>query len=116
MREYDRIGRDANGKLKLKIASDRTLHPGDWFQASEWSRNVHWFQAVDGPALIFNTNARGFEQNTFDDDGGFGRRYIDPTLFQSDNLIIGEEFDTSEAHARFAGKSLDRFPVPKGVL
>lgn len=118
LREYDRISRDADGNLKLKLVSDRTLLPGDWFQASEWKRNVHWFQAVEGPALIFNTNARGFEKETFDseENGGFGRRYIDPTQFQEDHTIIGEEFDGEEATARFSGKALEEFAVPQEVL
>jgi len=117
VREYDRLHRDDNGGLILKIVSDRILQSGDWFQASEWKRNVHWFQAVDGPALIFNTNARGFEPETFDvDDDSFGRRYIDPCSFDEKSHIRGEEFDKAEAFARFGGRSMDEFPVPASAL
>jgi hypothetical protein len=113
IREYDRIGRDANGQLEMALVSDRTLTKGDWFQASEWKRNVHWFQAVDGDALVFNTNARGFEPETFDrEEGPFGRRYIDPTGFGDDGKILAREIDEAEANALFANRALDLFPVP----
>lgn len=117
IREYDRVKREKDGRLILRLASDRLLGPGDNFQASEWGRNVHWFQAVDGPAIIFNTNARGYETSTFDqDEGSFGRRYIDPTIFTSGGLIQAEEFQEPEAEARFQGRSLDDFPVPDDVI
>jgi hypothetical protein len=113
LREYDRVNRTHSGSLRLRLVNDTTLKVGDVFQASEWNRNVHWFQAVDGPALIFNTNARGFEEKTFDfEEGGFGRRYIDPTNFTLDGLIEAAEFDHEQAMQRFGGKSLDEFPVP----
>ncbi len=117
IREYDRVRREDNGQLVLRLASDRILGPGDNFQASEWDRNVHWFQAVDGPAVIFNTNARGYELSTFDqDEGSFGRRYIDPTRFRSDQHIDAQEFDELEAETRFQGKPLDDFPVPDNAF
>ncbi len=116
LREFDRVRREDDGTLVLKLASDRILKPGDWFQASEWKRNVHWFQAIDGSALIFNTNARGFEASTFDEDSGsFGRRYIDPTCYDDEGLIVCEEFDKPEALVRFDGKSLDSFEIPPFV-
>ncbi|MEL7429810.1 MAG: hypothetical protein AAFN43_07400 [Pseudomonadota bacterium] len=114
IREYDRIGRNADGQLQMALVSDRTLGEGDWFQASEWKRNVHWFQAVDGDALVFNTNARGFEPETFDqEEGRFGRRYIDPTSFSNDGTILAREIDEAEANALFGNKALDIFPVPR---
>lgn len=117
LREYDRVKRDESGNLIMKLVSDRILNPGDWFQASEWVRNVHWFQAIDGSALIFNTNARGFEKTTFDqEEGNFGRRYIDPTKFGEDGGVLGREIDASEAQAMFQGASLDDFAVPKTAI
>ncbi len=119
IREYNRKERDDQGRLHLELVSDRLLLPGDKFQASEWSRNVHWFQAVDGPAIIFNTNARGYETSTFDpDEGTFGRRYIDPTIYidNAGNRIVGKEFDEFEAEKRFQGKALDEFPVAAEIL
>ena len=116
IREYDRVRRTRDGTLFLNLVSDRMLCPGDSFQASEWNRNVHWFQAVDGPAMIFNTNVRGFEEKTFDaDEGNFGRRYLDPTSFGADGIIRCEEFDEAEAQNRFQKRPLDDFEVPLPV-
>lgn len=113
LREYERIERRDDGKLVLKLVSDQMIGPGDIFQASEWSRNVHWFCAVNGPAVIFNINARGFEDKTFDaDEGAFGRCYIDPTQFDDAGLIVSEEFDSEHAHSLFQGRRLDEFPIP----
>ena len=112
IREYDRVSRTDEGKLVLRLVTDTILNRGEHFQASEWKKNVHWFQAVDGPAIIFNTNARGYETKTFDsDEGQFGRRYIDPTDFRENQLTYCDEFGVDEAQKRFQGKSLDDFPV-----
>lgn len=112
IREYERVKRDGEGKLLLKLVNDTNLREGDIFQASEWNRNVHWFRAENGPALIFNTNARGFEPSVFEpDDGNFGRRYVDPTDFDDDGYAVCEEFDKEEAIRRFGGRPLDDFPV-----
>ncbi|MBL4890695.1 MAG: hypothetical protein JKX91_02490 [Rhizobiaceae bacterium] len=113
LREYERVERRDDGKLVLKLVSDRMIGPGDIFQASEWSCNVHWFCAVGGPAVIFNINARGFEEKTFDaDEGAFGRCYINPTNFDEAGRIITEEFNVERAHELFQGRRLDEFPVP----
>lgn len=123
LREYDRVRRNDNGQLVARQTSERFLKPGDAFQSSEWKNNIHWFQAINGPAIIFNTNARGFETNTFDaSEGSFGRRYVDPTSqsknvdtqqanLKEDHEIICEEFDANEAIKRFANKSLSLFPT-----
>lgn len=116
LREYERMERRSDGRLVLKLVSEQMLSPGDIFQASEWSRNVHWFCAVDGPAVIFNINARGFEEQTFDSaEGAFGRCYIDPTHFDEDGLIRTEEFDADHAHELFQGRTLNEFPIPDTV-
>ena len=112
LREYERVRRDRDGALILELVTDQIVKEGDSFQASEWRRNVHWFQAIGGPALIFNTNARGFERETFDSrSAGFGRRYVDPTRFISECEVRAEEFSQEEADLRFAGKPLDNFPI-----
>lgn len=116
LREFDRVKRDGSGKLHLRLVTDKVIGPGESFQASEWSRNVHWFSAVEGPARIFNINVRGFEPDTFEtDESRFGRLYVDPTHFQRDGLIVTEEFDEREAIRRFQGKPLSAFPVPPPV-
>ena len=94
------------------------LAPGDAFQASEWHRNVHWFAAESGPAIVWNFNARGYETTTFDpDDGGpFGRRYLDPRTYGVDGLVIAEELDAEAAEARFQGRPLTADPVPAEIV
>jgi hypothetical protein len=114
LREYDRVRYDENNQLVVEIVRDRILGPGETFQTSEWHRNVHWFCATDGPAVVFNINARGYENSTFDnqDTGPFGRRYLDPTNYDSSGLITCSHFDESEAEQRFQNKPLSGFPAP----
>lgn len=111
IREYERVRRDAEGRLLLQPVVERRVAAGGDFQATEFHTNVHWFHAVGGPALIFNLNARGYEDETFEaEEAGFGRRYVDPTALGSDGLAICEEFGAEEAEARFAGRPLSSFP------
>ena len=114
LREYERVRRDAEGRLVLRLAGDGVLGPGRCFQASEWKTNVHWFGAVGGPAIIFAIDARGFEDKTFDKPGseGFGRRYLDPTALEANGLAVCESLDKDEAVRRFGRQPLTSFPVP----
>ena len=112
LREYNRVKRDDEGRLLARCTSDRILQPGDTFQASEWKNNIHWFQAIEGPALIFNTNARGFETSTFENEADrFGRLYVDPTGEAVDGLITCPEFAEEQAYQLFGYKPLTDFPV-----
>ncbi len=117
LREYQRLGRDENGQLKLQLVRDDVLGPGEVFQASEWHRNVHWFCAIDGPAVLLNINIRGYENEVFapGDDGPFGRRYLDPGRFGEDGVIICEDIDEAESERRFQGRRLSEFPAPAVV-
>lgn len=114
LREYERAGRDDNGRLNLRLVRDARLGPGEVFQASEWRRNVHWFGAIDGPAVLLNINARGYERTTFAQDNPevFGRRYLDPREFGADGLITCEEIDEAECERRFQGRRLEEFNAP----
>ena len=117
LREYERIRRDDDGRLVMKLVRDCELGSGGAFNAGEWHRNVHWFTAIGGPALIFNINARGYEHETFDaqDQGRFGRRYIDLSSIGEDGMAICEELDEDAAEARFQGKPLSAFPLPAAL-
>lgn len=114
LREYQRVRLNDENKLVVQIVRDDILGPGDTFQASEWQNNVHWFCGIGGPAVVFQVNARGYENSTFDkdDNGPFGRRYIDPTQFSDDGLITCNQFDEAEAERRFQGRPLSDFAVP----
>ena len=114
LREYERVRFGEDGKLELRLARDAVLGPGDVIQASEWYRNVHWFSGEGGPAIILQINSRGYEKAAFDenDDGPFGRRYLDPTHFGESGLISCEELDVAEAARRFKNKPLSAFRAP----
>ena len=101
-----------NGQLIVKPVSDRMLSTGDYFTATDFKNNAHWFCAHNGPAVIFNINLRGFSNSTFDNDIGqpFGREYIDPTIVGVDGLILAEEIDKTEAFKRFENRNLSAFP------
>jgi hypothetical protein len=113
-REYERIGRRVDGMLLLRPLSERWLGPGDYLQASEMSRNVHWFAAGDEPAAMFNLNIRGFEDETFDprDVRSLGRRLLDPTLGADHGLVVAREIEVAEAYGRFGTRPLTDFPLP----
>jgi hypothetical protein len=114
LREYERVDQAGGGNLKVRLVRDAILGPGDVIQASEWSRNVHWFSGEGGPAVIFQMNARGYEDTVFndDDEGPYGRRYLDPTNISRDGLVECETLDTEEAFFRFKSHSLGEYPIP----
>jgi len=113
-REYERVRRRADGTLLLRALSEGWLAPGDYLQASEMSRNVHWFAAGDEPAAMFNLNIRGFEHDTFDPRDGrpLGRRLLDPTLGADQGLVVAREIEVAEAYERFGARPLTDFPLP----
>lgn len=112
-REYERVGRRPDRMLLLRPLSEGWLGPGDYLQASEMSRNVHWFAAGDEPAAMFNLNIRGFEDDTFDPRGGrpLGRRLLDPTLGADQGLVVAREIEVAEAYERFGTRPLTDFPL-----
>ncbi len=120
LREYQRIATDDADNLVLEPARDAVLTEGEMFQASEWCNNVHWFGAVDGPALMFSIDARGYEPTTFHEEkpelngdaSGFGRRYIDPTSYDENGYSIGENLPEDVAKHRFEDRPLSDFPTP----
>ena len=114
LREYQRIRKDGTDNLILELVRDEIIGIGSLFQASEWSNNVHWFGAVDEPALMFSIDARGYECSTFhsDDVESFGRRYLDPTDFDCNGYSIGVGLAEDIAKERFEDKPLSDFPMP----
>ncbi|MCP4182483.1 MAG: hypothetical protein GY761_04100 [Hyphomicrobiales bacterium] len=118
LREYEHVEQADGGNLEVRLVRDAILGPGDVIQASEWSRNVHWFSGEGGPAVIFQMNARGYEDTVFDDDyeGPFGRRYLDPTKVSDDGIAECEVLDMDEAFLRFKCHSLGEYPVPLSAV
>ena len=119
LREYERVKKDTEDNLLLQPVRDEILEAGDMFQASEWSNNVHWFGAVDVPALMFSVDARGYEQTTFhsdnDDQSSFGRRYLDPTVVDNSGHTLGVCLAETVAKSRFGNRPLSDFPGPDVV-
>ena len=104
-REYDRIRRIDENHVLLKPLFAGELPVGSRLLAHEWSRNAHWFVAGrDGPALIFNCNARGFEQTTFDpaDGRALGRKLLHPAREAMAEGVVAREIDVPEAYATYA--------------
>ena len=123
LREYQRIATDDADNLVLESSRDAVLSAGEMFQASEWCNNVHWFGAVDGPALMLSIDARGYETSTFHqeqreehgDIAAFGRRYLDPTSYSENGYSIGVSLPEDVAKHRFEDRPLSDFPAPAHV-
>ena len=113
-REFDRVDAVDAETLRLRLLFDGTLRPGDFLQASDLSRNVHWFAAGEAPATMLNFNIRGYERETFWplETRPLGRRLLDATEFAGDALVQGRILAPEAAYAAFGGRPLDDFPMP----
>jgi uncharacterized cupin superfamily protein len=113
-REFDRVDRVGPDTIRLRLLFDGTLHPGDYLQARDGSRNAHWFAAGDAPATLLNFNIRGYETETFYplETRPLGRRLLDPTAPAEDGLLLGRVIGVEEAYARFGRAALAAFALP----
>jgi hypothetical protein len=113
-REFDRVDRAGPDAIRLRLLFDGTLHPGDYLQARDGSRNAHWFAAGDTPATLLNFNIRGYETETFYplETRPLGRRLLDPTTPAGDGLLLGRVIGVEEAYARFGRAALATFALP----
>jgi hypothetical protein len=93
VRQFDRIARLDDKHLTLKPTNDSVLGPGGKIIMTELKNNVHWFGAVDQPALILDANFSGTLDKTFDLPGSRknGRYYVDPTKGRAGALIVAQE-------------------------
>ncbi len=118
VREFERLPAASNGEWRVRALCDQTFSPGDVLQSSDGGRNIHWFAAVDGPALMLNLNIRGYEADTFMPAGStLGRRLLDLTLGVAEFDAVGpilraQLLEPSEAYLRFATRPLTDFPLP----
>lgn len=109
-REYARERRLGPAQLAMRLLTDGVYRAGATIQASEFSRNAHWFAAGDAPVLMLNFNIRGFERETFDPPTTLGRRLIDPTgEALADGSIVTGEMNVDAAYARFGDATLAAF-------
>lgn len=113
-REFDRVDSAGPDSIRLRLLFDGTLHPGDFLQARDLSRNAHWFAAGEAPVTLLNFNIRGYETDTFYplETRPLGRRLLDPTASGGDGLLLARVIGVDEAYARFGRAPLRDFPLP----
>lgn len=108
-REFDRIRSLENGgdTMMLARASDLTLRPGDVLFTNDDYHNVHWFGAVDGPAVAFNFQVVGFNRGKKPSEKL--RSYVDPANGPESGPFAAPRLEKDEAHDRFAKRPLSAF-------
>lgn len=112
LREFDRVARLSDDTVLMRLKRDVVAGPGEALRASELDANCHWFGAVDGPVVMLNFNAYGYQDWTFNPHGPLRRKLIDPTFGRNpDGLIIAKEVSVEDAYAKFGGRPLSDFPV-----
>lgn len=112
-RQYARERRVDPQTLALRPTSDQRMGPGDVILTTERIDNVHWFGAVDQPAVILNYSLNGGLRDLVEPDARRepGRYFVDPTAAPVDGLIIAPHLSKAEAEARFATRPLRAFAV-----
>ena len=73
-RHFDRIA-DEDEHMIIRPTIDRKFSVGECSTVSDVKDNVHWFQALQGPAFIFNIHVMGINSDSTESTG---RIYIDP--------------------------------------
>jgi len=110
-REYDRFHdqEDDPHNVLLSLASDRRLSPRDALLTTRASRDVHWFGAIDGPAVAFNFQAVGFTRGRKALE--YRRIYVDPTGVPSSGMHKAPKLKSNDAQGRFEHQPLSAFPI-----
>lgn len=104
-REYNRLPRENGGEtIMLEQASECVIGPGDTLLTADEYHNVHWFGAIDGPAVALNFQIVGFAQGKKPSEKL--RSYVDPTGGSPGGPFAATRLGKAEAHAKFA----DRLP------
>jgi len=110
-REYNRshdLERDTDHAM-LSLASDRRLARGDTLLTTRTSNDVHWFGAVDGPAVAFNFQAVGFRRGRKPFESR--RVYVDATAVAGTGVHRAAMLTRKAAKLRFAERPLSDFPL-----
>jgi len=94
-RHYDRL-EDHGETMIIRPTIDRTFRVGECSTISDFKDNIHWFQALDEPAFIFNIHVTGIHAGHGEPTG---RVYVDPHGTKlRDGLILARRLDYDEAH------------------
>ncbi|MBI3864769.1 MAG: hypothetical protein HY290_23065 [Planctomycetia bacterium] len=72
-RHFDRV-QDETDHILIKPTIDRKFQIGECSTVSDFKDNVHWFEALEEPAFIFNIHVSGIKP----DAESTGRVYLDP--------------------------------------
>lgn len=73
-RHFDRV-QDEDDHIIIRPTIDRKFKVGECSTVSDFKDNVHWFQALEEPAFIFNIHVSGLNPDIADTTG---RVYLDP--------------------------------------
>ncbi len=97
-RHFDRL-RDEPDHLIIKPTIDRKFGRGEFSTISDLKDNVHWFEALDEPAYIFNIHVLGLNPES---KKKTGRVYIDPAGEKlKDGLIRARRVTYAEVTRRY---------------
>ncbi|HEY3967915.1 MAG TPA: hypothetical protein VGM05_25355 [Planctomycetaceae bacterium] len=92
-RHFDRV-HDEDDHIIIKPTIDRKFKVGECSTVSDFKDNVHWFQALEEPAFIFNIHVSGINPDVADVTG---RVYLDPQGEKlKDGLIRARRVDYEE--------------------
>jgi hypothetical protein len=81
-RHFDRL-HDEEKHMIIKPTIDRTFKVGECSTISDFKDNIHWFQALEEPAFVFNIHVTGINPSNAEPTG---RVYLDP---QGEKLTDG---------------------------
>jgi hypothetical protein len=94
-RHFDRL-QDEDDHIIIKPTIDRKFKVGECSTVSDFKDNVHWFQALEEPAFIFNIHVSGINPDIADTTG---RVYLDPQGEKlKDGLIRARRVDYEEVN------------------
>ena len=94
-RHFDRL-KDEDDHIIIKPTIDRKFKVGECSTVSDFKDNVHWFQALEEPAFIFNIHVSGINPEIADTTG---RVYLDPQGEKlKDGLIRARRVDYEEVN------------------
>lgn len=113
LRQYDRVSRVDEWKIKIKLAQESVLKPGESILMTEHKHNVHWFGTESSPAVVFNFNVQGTPDSTFDSRQlrAPGRSYLDPMGARDGDFLIASEISRELSLELFAHRPLSDFPL-----
>ena len=94
-RHYDRV-EDEDEHIIIKPTIDRKFTVGECSTVSDYKDNIHWFQALEEPAFIFNIHVMGINADNAEPTG---RVYLNPNGEKlKGGLIRASRIDSDEAH------------------